>query len=108
MADYEKRLQAFDESSRRLNVTTSSQRNDIPKSAPVPTQTRDSQLSEIQATNDGSSERLNDGNGGDRRVSYIDDFRLRQLLEELYKDKKYFDQFVEATGLYKNVDIIVE
>lgn len=31
-------------------------------------------------------------------MSNIDDNRLRRLLEELYKDKKYFDKYVETTG----------
>lgn len=31
-------------------------------------------------------------------MSSIDDNRLRRLLEELYKDKKYFDRYVETTG----------
>ncbi|KAL4230221.1 hypothetical protein ACF0H5_010606 [Mactra antiquata] len=31
------------------------------------------------------------------QYSYIDDNRLRRLLEELYKDKKYLDRYVETT-----------
>lgn len=30
----------------------------------------------------------------------IDDRRLRELLEELYKDKKYFDHVIDTTGKY--------
>lgn len=30
----------------------------------------------------------------------VDDRRLRELLEELYKDKKYFDHVIDTTGTY--------
>lgn len=106
-ADYEKRLHAFDELNRRLNISSSTQHNDIPKSAPAPTHARDSPHNEGQATNDDSNKRLSERKDGDRRVSYIDNYRLRQWLEELYRDKKYFDQFVEAAGLL-NVYFIVQ
>lgn len=29
----------------------------------------------------------------------IDDRRLKELLEELYKDKKYFDHVIDSTGI---------
>ena len=99
MADYEKRLKAFNESNRRLNITATSQRNDIPKSAPAPTLKRDDHRSDSQENQDQSKDEINDRKDEESRVSYIDDYRLRQLLEELYRDKKYFDQFVDAKGI---------
>ena len=36
------------------------------------------------------------------QLSTIDDYRLRQLLEELYRDKKYFDHYVDTTGRSNN------
>ena len=48
----------------------------------------------------GSSEGLSSRTIGDNQLSFIDDNRLRRLLEELYRDKKYFDRYVETTGLY--------
>jgi len=31
-------------------------------------------------------------------MTSIDDNRLRRLLEELYKDKKYFDKYIARPG----------
>ena len=100
MADYEKRLDDFDESRRRFDTAVSSGHHAAPKSAPVQMQTREDQNNREQETGDGVNEDMNGRDSGGSQVKYIDDNRLRQLLEELYKDKKYFDQYVEATGQY--------
>lgn len=34
----------------------------------------------------------------DAKKRNMDDWRLRILLEELYKDKKYFDHVIDSTG----------
>ena len=38
-------------------------------------------------------------NGSESQLSGIDNNRLRKLLEELYKDKKYFDEYIESKGI---------
>lgn len=49
--------------------------------------------------------RSNDGRSS--QITSIDDSRLRRLLEELYKDKKYFDQYVDSKGIVTPRIIIV-
>lgn len=34
----------------------------------------------------------------DAKKRNMDDWRLKILLEELYKDKKYFDHVIDSTG----------
>lgn len=75
-----------------------SRRRDAPKSAPVHMQNNVDHSDGGHETHEGSNDSLADRNNADTQTSYIDDNRLRRLLEELYRDKKYFDQYVETTG----------
>ena len=78
-----------------------------PKSAPVPIQNNYGYMSQTrQGRNEGSIDSLAKTSAGDSQLTTIDDCRLRQLLEELYKDKKYFDHYVENTGMKLRKDCL--
>lgn len=71
---------------------TDNEQNDICRHTPersLVTRSNDGRASQITRSNDGRSSQM----------TSIDDSRLRGLLEELYKDKKYFDQYADSKGI---------
>lgn len=89
------------ESQEHLNTVPSSQRHS--NSAPLQVQDYNEELTENEKkenqryTSDNSLvARSHDGRYS--QMTSIDDNRLRRLLEELYKDKKYFDNYIESKG----------
>jgi hypothetical protein len=91
------------ESNEHLNGTVTQTRE--VKSAPLQVQDYNGEQNDHNS-NEGSRY-TSDNNLGNRsndgrysQMTSIDDNRLRRLLEELYKDKKYFDSYVESKGIY--------
>lgn len=87
------------ESQEHLNDVPASQRQT--KSAPIHVQDYQEELTENEQRNEHRYTSENSlvtqsHDGRSSQMTSIDDNRLRRLLEELYKDKKYFDHYVES------------